>query len=212
MTARQKKGNQQTRQAILDALERVLETRNLDVTGVTEILAEAGLSSRTSYYHHFGSRDEAFVALAEHALTEIGNDVRAAIEDPHIRSTAALRDAVDTWIARGRRHGGLARNMITEWPRIPQLKVAYVSLLAQLSSQLAVAIDTDRRAGRIITPLPSQVLAATVLWSAERAVYATMVGARGFSSTAATADALVAQHLALVYGVPLNGSEPAAAQ
>lgn len=195
-----------TRQKILDALDRLLDTRQLSDIGVSEILAEAGLSSRTSYYRHFGSSDDAFIALAQHALEEIDHEVRTAVNDPQIRSTLQLRDAVEHWMQRGRRHRGLTRNMITEWPRIPGLKNVYVTFLADLTSCLADAIDQDRAAGRVVTSLPSRSVAMMTLWSVERAIFAAMIGARGFASSAITADALVAQHLALVYGIKYAGA------
>jgi AcrR family transcriptional regulator len=201
MAAKPKNGNPQTRQAILDALDRVLEERPLDDIGVAEILAEAGLSSRTTYYHHFGSRDEAFLALARHALSEIGQEVLTAIHDPQTRSKARpLRAAVERWMTRASRHHGLTRSMITEWPRIPELKTVYVAFLKQLSDELAAAIDQDRATGKVATVMASDRLATMLLWTAERTIYATMLGARGFSNPAATADTIVAQHLTLLYG------------
>jgi len=193
--------NPRTRQAILDALDRLLDVHQVGDIGVSEIMAEAGLSSRTTYYRHFASSDEAFIALAVHALEEIGQEVRATVSDPEIRCTPALREAVEHWMQRGRRHRGLARNMITEWPRIPGLKSVYVTFLAELTNDLADAIDHDRAARRVVTSIPSRSVAMMTLWSAERAVFAAMIGARGFASSAATADALVAQYLALVYGL-----------
>ncbi|MCV7412544.1 TetR/AcrR family transcriptional regulator [Mycobacterium florentinum] len=201
MTTKTKNGNPQTRQAILDALERTLENRPLGEIAVTDILAEAGLSSRTTFYQHFGGRDEAFVALVGRALNEIGNEVTAVIHDASVRRTPLLRKAVDRWMVRGGRHWHLARNMLLEWPRIPEFREIFVAFMTGLSEQLAAAIDEDRRAGLVVTAAPSSTAASMALWSAERAMHATMVGAYGFASSAATADALVAQHLALVYGV-----------
>lgn len=201
MTAKTKNGNPQTRQAILDALERTLESRPLGEISVTDILTEAGLSSRTTFYQHFGGRDDAFVALVGHALNEIENEVTPVILDPGVRRTALLRKAVDRWMVRGSRHRHLARNMLLEWPRIPEFREIFVAFMTGLSAQLAAAIEEDRRAGLVVTAVPSSAAASMALWSAERAMHATMVGAHGFASSAVTADALVAQHLALVYGV-----------
>jgi hypothetical protein len=46
-------------------------------------------------------------------------------------------------------------------------------------------------------------VATTVLWSAERSIYATMVGAQGFADPSAVADTLVAGYLSLIYGISL---------
>jgi AcrR family transcriptional regulator len=203
MTPTVKNGNPETRQSILDALDRLLQHHVLDDVGVSEILREAGLSSRTTYYQHFGSRGEAFIALAVHALDEIGAEVTRALNDPNIRSSIQLRAAADGWIIRGARHRGLTRSLITEWPRIPELKTVYLASLGQLSTHLATAIDEDRSAGRVVTPTDSPALAAMVLWSAERSIYAAMAGATGFADPSAVADTLVAGYLSLIYGVSL---------
>jgi len=203
MTPTVKNGNPETRQSILDALDRLLQHQVLDDIGVSEILTEAGLSSRTTYYQHFGSRDEAFIALAQHALDEIGAEVTKVIEDPNGRSSIQLRAAVDGWIMRGARHRGLTRSMITEWPRIPELKTLYLASLGDLSARLATAIGDDRSAGRVVTPTDNRTLATMVLWSAERSIYAAMAGANGFADPAAVADSLVAAYLSLIYGISL---------
>lgn len=201
MTPTVKNGNPGTRQSILDALDRLLQHHLLDDIGVSEILTEAGLSSRTTYYQHFGSRDEAFIALVQHALDEIGAEVTRVIADPDIRGSVRLRAAVDGWIARGTRHRGLTHSLITEWPRIPELKTIYVAFLGELSARLAATIDEDRAAGRVVTQTNGRTVATMVLWSAERSIYATMVGAQGFSDPSAVADSLVAGYLSLVYGL-----------
>jgi AcrR family transcriptional regulator len=203
MTPTVKYGNPETRQSLLDALDRLLQHHVLGDIGVSEILTEAGLSSRTTYYQHFGSRDEAFIALAQHALDEIGAEVTKVIEDPSGRSSIQLRAAVDGWIMRGARHRGLTRSLITEWPRIPELKKLYLASLGDLSARLATAIGEDRSAGRVVTPTDNRTLATTVLWSAERSIYAAMAGANGFADPAAVADSLVAGYLSLIYGISL---------
>jgi AcrR family transcriptional regulator len=65
-------GQQAARQSILEALDRLRQHQVLNDIGVSEILSEAGLSSRTTCYRHFGNSNEAFIALAHHAFDEIG--------------------------------------------------------------------------------------------------------------------------------------------
>jgi hypothetical protein len=77
----------------------------------------------------------------------------------------------------------------------------YVTFLADLTSCLADAIDQDGAAQRVATSMPSRSVAMMTLWSVERAVFATIIGALGFAGSAAIADALVAPYLALVYGL-----------
>jgi AcrR family transcriptional regulator len=196
-------GNPRTRQALIDALSRLLETRPLEEVSVAEILSAAGHSSRTTFYKHFATRDEAFIALADDTLQEVRKIVDTVVRDRTVRRSHQLRQAVSLWMQRAARHRGLTFSIISEWPRIPQLKEIYLRFMADLVADAATAIDEDRDAGLVCSSLPSDRLAAMVLWSAERAVYATLINAEGFTDADAVADVLVAMHLATIYGVDL---------
>jgi hypothetical protein len=102
-------------------------------------------------------------------------------KDPNVRSSIQLRAAVEGWIMRGARHRALTHSLITDSPRIPELEAVYVAFLGELSARVATTIDEDRGAGRVVTPANSRTLATMVPWSAERSIYATMVGAKGFA-------------------------------
>jgi TetR/AcrR family transcriptional regulator, ethionamide resistance regulator len=193
--------NAASRQPILDALERLLARQPLDAISIPDILTEANLASRTSFYRTFASRDEAFMVLATHALDEIAREVETALEDRELRRSPELRPSIDRWITRATRHPGLTRSIVSEWPRIDELKTAYLGFMARLGTTLAAAIQEDRTAGHVANPLPAQQLAALILWSVERAVYATMLGARGFGHAPTTTDVLLRTYLQTIYGI-----------
>jgi AcrR family transcriptional regulator len=201
-------GNPRTRQAILQALSRLLEREPLEAVSVAEILGEAGLSSRTTFYKQFASRDEAFIALAEDRLAETRRILEAVIEDPAVRRSPEMRQAVTIWMARAGRHRGLVLRILAEWSRVPALRHVFLRFMADLTETAARAIEEDREGGLVVSELPSDRLAAMSLWAAERAVYATLVGAEGFTDPHAVADVLVGIHLGVIYGVEL----PAAAR
>jgi AcrR family transcriptional regulator len=201
-------GNPETRQAIIQALSRLLEREPLESVTVSEILAEAGLSSRTTFYRQFTSRDEAFIALAEDRLAETRRILEAVINDPGVRSSPEIRQAVTIWMSRAGRHRGLIFRVLAEWPRVPALKHVFLRFMEGLIETAAQAIEADREAGLVVSDLPGDRLAAMSLWAAERTVYATLVEAKGFEDAHAVADVLVGIHLGVTYGVKL----PAAAR
>lgn len=197
-------GNPRTRQLILDALSRLLEAKPRERVSVADILTQAGLSSRTTFYKHFASRDEAFIALADSSLREVRTIVNTVIRDPRARRSAELRQAVSLWMQRAARHRGLTFSVISEWPRVPELKDIYLQFMANLGDDAAHAIEEDRRAGLVHSSLPADRLAAMILWSAERAIFATLSKSEGFADAHAVADVLVAVHLGVIYGVDLS--------
>lgn len=204
MTApRARQSNPATRTAIIDAFSRLLEDRPLSDIGVPAVLTEAGIASRTTFYRSFESRDAVFGALAERGLAETARVVRAVIDDPRARRSPELRQAVTTWMSRGSRHRGLVFTMVAEWPRIPELRQVYRPFIDDLVGRLGAAIEEDRAAGLVRSSAPGERLAAMSVWAAERAIYASGIGAEGTGDGHAVADVLVATHLAVVYGVAL---------
>ena len=202
-TVAARSSNPRTRAAILDALSRLLELEPLAAITVAEILREAGHSSRTTFYRHFESRDEAFIALFEETLGESHAIFETVFEDSAVRRSPEMRQAVTLWMARAGRHRGLLFNILAEWPRVPRLKRLYLEFMDKLVEIAARAIEQDRKAGHVVSEQPGTHLAAMTLWSAERAVYATLVGAEGFADSHAVADVLVGTHLSVTYGVDL---------
>ena len=205
-TVAPRSSNPRTREALLYALSRLLERKPLAAITVAEILSEAGHSSRTTFYRHFESRDEAFIALCEETLAEGRAIFETVFEDPQVRRSSEMRQATTLWMSRADRHRGLLFNILTEWPRVPRLKDLYLEFMDELIEIVARGIEEDGKAGHVISRLPASHLAAMTLWSAERAVYATLVGAEGFADSHAVADVLVGTHLGIIYGVDLPRS------
>ncbi len=72
------------RQRLLDAAERLVATRGCAGTSVEAIVKAAGVSS-ASFYEHFGSKEECYVAAFDRAVGEAATELaRAAAGDPDV--------------------------------------------------------------------------------------------------------------------------------
>ena len=92
------------RDAILDALAHLLETRDPDDIALPQVAADAGVSTRT-LYRYFATRDELFAAAGDHIVARLG--LRTEITRPEEISSDFLRAA-----AEGARHPQLTKSML----------------------------------------------------------------------------------------------------
>ena len=92
-----------TRRSLLDAAARLIAERGYGATTVNAIVARAGLS-KGSFYWHFKSKDDAlFAVLEEHVdrpLHELLSDAAAAVSAHHARAAVVGAVAVETPHAR----------------------------------------------------------------------------------------------------------------
>lgn len=68
------------RNAIVEAMIRVAGSKGYLATSVANVLAEAG-ASRTTFYKHFGNKQECFLAAYDLAIEKIFGATEAACED-----------------------------------------------------------------------------------------------------------------------------------
>lgn len=83
-----------TRAAVLESAERLLGTRGTKVS-VAEIAADAGVS-KSGLLHHFPSRDELLLAVAEHGLASFKDEVMRHVDLAENRPGKVLRAYVRT--------------------------------------------------------------------------------------------------------------------
>lgn len=93
MVRRTKEDAQATRAALLDAAERLFQTRGVSRTSLADIAKEAG-ATRGAIYWHFKDKADLFNAMMERVTLPLGQCLASAdlshAEDPAV----ALRDAV----------------------------------------------------------------------------------------------------------------------
>lgn len=85
---------ERTRSAVLEAAERLLGERGTRVS-VAEIAADAGVS-KSGLLHHFPSKDELLLAVAEHGLETFKDEVMRHVDLAENRAGKVLRAYVRT--------------------------------------------------------------------------------------------------------------------
>ncbi|MGV0745332.1 TetR/AcrR family transcriptional regulator [Mycolicibacterium sp. XJ870] len=104
------------RSRLLDALEASIVEDGYHKTTVADIVRRARTSRRT-FYEHFVSREECFVALLTAANAEQVRQISAAV-DPHEPWRGQVRQAVEAWIASGESRPELMLSWIRDVPSL----------------------------------------------------------------------------------------------
>ena len=104
------------RQRLLDGLEASIAEQGYAKTTVAEIVRRARTSRRT-FYEHFTSRDECFVALLTEANADQIQQIRAAV-DPAAPWQQQVRQAIEAWIASAEARSALMLSWIRDVPAL----------------------------------------------------------------------------------------------
>jgi AcrR family transcriptional regulator len=88
--------NTSFRQRLFDALEESIAEDGYAKTTIADVVRRARTSRRT-FYEHFTSKDECFVALLTEANAEQVRRITAAV-DPAARWDVQVRQAIEAWI------------------------------------------------------------------------------------------------------------------
>ncbi|HUZ38358.1 MAG TPA: TetR/AcrR family transcriptional regulator [Streptosporangiaceae bacterium] len=159
-----------TRTAVLRATETLLETTPLAQLSVARIIAAAGVG-RTSFYEHFDSKEDVVVQLLGAVSAEVGAALEPLYERRDRSPDEALRAGLESLVATWAHHAPLMVAAAEGWPRVDALRTMWFSLQAQATERLAAIIDRDRAAGIAPGGADSRSLAASLVWTVERAMH-----------------------------------------
>jgi len=187
------------RDAILAGFERLLERQPLDEIRVAHILEESD-TSRASFYFYFSSRDDAFAALLDAVADEVVPQFAALVAARDPQDLDAFRAGLAGSLGLDSPRARIARSAAAAWPSSPEIRDAYFRTVDRHAEVLTRAIDEDRAAGVAVDSVPSQQLAAGLIWTIERVWYGAVTGFDDLGEPAAVADALAATVTAAIYG------------
>ncbi|GAA4398440.1 TetR/AcrR family transcriptional regulator [Tsukamurella soli] len=191
-----------TSRGILGAMAALLEASPLAEISVARILDRAG-TSRASFYFYFRSKEDAFVALFR-SVADVLVDAVASLACIDVTDEAAFIAAV-----RGRRiadvlSGAVIRNAVHVWPRLPELRTAYLQALSRMADVFTTLVEAARAerqatvapgsvsAALQVTPIvdepPAAPYAATLVWTIERTVAGAFAGEAYLSDLDAVVD------------------------
>ncbi|WP_374626347.1 TetR/AcrR family transcriptional regulator [Devosia sp.] len=139
-----------TREALLDAAQRLFAAVGYDATSVNRIIAEVGVS-KGAFYHHFDSKEALLEALAGRFAAQTARAARGILEDPTLDAFARLT----SFLASMRRH---------KLETAAEMRAAFEPLFRAENLQLHAR--TQRAVAEVVRPVLTRIIAEGV---AERA-------------------------------------------
>ena len=186
--------------AVLTATAGLLETTPLAELSVARIIDAAGVG-RTSFYEHFGSKDDVVVKLVQGIGEDAARDLDPMFHREGRTPDEAITAAITNMVTAGARHAGLLVAVAEEWPGTPQLRLLWFDTLGRVTARLADLITRDRAAGVAPEGADPQALAAALVWSAERALHVAFGGEHPtFADPQSVIDPLVQLFVGTIYG------------
>jgi AcrR family transcriptional regulator len=164
-----------THTAVLAATSELLKSVSLAELSVAQILAAAAVG-RTSFYEHFSSKDDVVVKLVRSISVEMAEAIEPMFDRGTLEPEQAFGEGLTSLMEISARYAPLLVAAIEEWPAVPELRQIWFSVQGALTVRLAETIDRDRAAGIAPAGAESEPLAASLVWTAERAFHVAMTG------------------------------------
>jgi AcrR family transcriptional regulator len=187
------------RDAIVAAVERLLQEHTLDEIRVAQILTEANVS-RATFYFYFAGKDDAFVALLDDVIDQIVPQLETVVRERGDDGPGRLRKGISDFLRLSGSRGLVIRSASEEWPRSVDVRAHYLEGVRRQAEVLTRLIEEDRAAGRAIDGPPAALLASALLWTMERVWYRAVTGAPDFDDVDAAADAVADVVVSAIYG------------
>jgi AcrR family transcriptional regulator len=185
-----------THGAVLEATAGLLQSTALADLSVAQILAAAGVG-RTSFYEHFSSKDDVVVKLMESLSDEVAAELTPMFERGERSADEAFALGLGNLVEVASRYAPLVVAVSEEWPAIPELKQIWFAMLGDFTNRLARMIESERAAGAAPPGADPRALAASLVWTAERAFH---VAVGGDHPTLVDAETIVAPLVQLFVG------------
>src|SRR6266702_612809 len=159
MEHRQNTRAQQTRERLRAAAHLLFLQHGSQATSINAILAEAGISSKETFYRHYASKEALFVDVLSHLTMELPgfSEKLAALPTPHdlpsLRQalTQLSREILSMMCQPG--YLPLVRMIVSETPRFPQLGTLFFSTVTQRGLAIITALLRAAREQQIIADI-----------------------------------------------------------
>jgi TetR/AcrR family transcriptional repressor of mexJK operon len=169
MEHRQNARTQQTRERLRSAAHRLFLKHGYQATSIDAILAEAGISSKETFYRHYASKEALFVDVLSHLTMELPgfSERLAALPTPHdlpsLRQalTQLSREILSMMSQPG--YLPLVRMIIAEATRFPQLGTLFFSTVTQRGLTIINSLLREAREQQLIADLDFDVVTHMLL-------------------------------------------------
>ena len=193
-----------THQAVLAAVTRLLETVPLSELSVAAILEAAGVG-RTSFYEHFTSKEDVVVKLVRSVSAEMAHEIEPMFTRGDLSPDEGFRDGLTRLIRMSDRYAPLILTATEEWPAVPELRRLWFRMHGDLTARIAQIIEQDRSTGLAPAGADAQALAASLVWTTERALHIAKTGqVPALPDHDAIVEPLVQLYVQTIYGRPLQ--------
>ncbi|MFR9768191.1 TetR/AcrR family transcriptional regulator [Nocardia sp. SC052] len=160
------------RRRLLDAMAAAVRERGYQDSTVADVVRYARTSRRT-FYEHFTSKQDCFIALLSEHHKDMIQRIDAAV-DPHMAWRTQVRQAIEAWIRTAQQEPSLTLSWIRVVPALGddtrqlqrEVGESFVALIQKLA-------DTPEFAAAGLQPPSRQV--ATILFGGFRELIATTV-------------------------------------
>jgi TetR/AcrR family transcriptional repressor of mexJK operon len=160
---------QQTRERLREAAHRLFIQQGYQPTSIEAILAEAGVSSKETFYRHYANKEALFVDVLNNLTMEQPGFVEKLAALPAPRDLPSLQQALTLLsheiVAMMSQPGylPLVRMVLTESSRFPQLSLLFFSTVTQRGIDLLMAFLQSAREYRAIADLDLEAVTRTLL-------------------------------------------------
>ena len=169
MKQRQNIRAQQTRERLRTAAHRLFIQQGYQVTSIDAILAEAGISSKETFYRYYPGKEALFIDVLGHLTMEQPDfsEKLAALPSPH--DLPSLRQALlqlSSEILSMMCQPGylpLVRMIIAEAPRFPQLGTLFFSTVTQRGLAIITSLLQTARAQQVIADIDFDAVSRMLL-------------------------------------------------
>ncbi len=175
MASRPRGRRPKTYAAVLAATSRLLRSSSLAQLSVAQILAEADVG-RTSFYEHFSSKEDVVVTLMHNISAEVGAEMATLFARGDRAADEAVREGITNLIETSAPYAPLLAAVAEEWPSSPELRAIWLAVQGEFTDRLAVTIERERALGSAPPGADARALAASLIWTAERAFHVTVTG------------------------------------
>ncbi|WP_167971953.1 TetR/AcrR family transcriptional regulator [Lentzea indica] len=190
-----------TSQAILDAAERLLETKSLDEIAVDELTSGAGIS-RSTFYFHYESREAVLHALSERVADDLYDSAALWLRRGSEPPADSIRRAIAGTVALWRAHGPVLRAAVRARDTSELVRGFWTGVARKFVESAAQQIEIERDAGIAVPgPPTARALATALVTMNESMCHSLSLSRKSAARDREVVDTLTAVWLRAVYGV-----------
>lgn len=158
-----------TRERLRETAQRLFLQQGYQATSIDAILAEAGISSRETFYRYYAGKEELFVDVLSHLTMQQAGFSEKLTALSRVHDLSTLRQALTVLsrelllLMNQPAYQALMRITLAETPRFPQLGSRFFAAIPQHAFSLITDLLREARKQQIIADIDFDAAARTLL-------------------------------------------------